>query len=397
MNIGFDASRAFIPSRTGTENYSYQLLKHLAKIDHHNQYLVYLRPNLATQGSTLRGWPKNFKFITIPFKRLWTQVGLAKQTFQDSLDVLFVPAHTLPLIHKPGLKTVLTIHDLGAEYLPKMHQLKQRLYLKFMTNYQIKSATKLIAVSNSTKNDLISQVGVNGKKISVVYEGYDQDLFKPVKSDRLNSIVKQYDLKPKNYFLFVGTIQPRKNLARLILAYEQFLRRGGAEEGSRRLARIPSEVEGEDGRRDTGATGPRRDPHLVLVGNKGWSSEEIYQLPKKLGIGNQVKFLGFVPDQDLPALYSGAQAFLFPSLYEGFGLPVLEAFACGTPVLTSNTSSLPEVAGKAAILVNPTSVEEISKGIAKLTTNHQLTKLGFEQIKKFSWEKAARETLDILM
>ena len=369
MNIGYDASRAFIGNRTGTENYSFQILKNLIQIDQSNKYYIYLRQlassqsvALSTQGDALNN---NLKFIPIPFPRLWTQAGLAKQTFKDHLDVLFIPAHTIPLIRRPGLKTVVTVHDLGAEFLPKTHQIKQRLYLNLMTHHQLKSATHIITVSKATKEDLIKRVGIPEKKITVVYEGYNKELFKPQKGDTLNITLKQFGLKNQEYFLFVGTIQPRKNLARLIEAFAAL----------------------------------NNPPKLILAGSKGWLSDEIYELPKKLGIEDSVKFLGYVPDEKLPALYSGAKAFLFPSLFEGFGLPVLEAMACGCPVLTSNISSLPEVAGKAAILVNPYSVEEIAQGIEEIKTQdtrNKLIKSGFEHVKKFSWEKAARETLLVL-
>jgi len=408
MNIGIDGSRAFTDKKTGTENYSYQLLKHLAQIDHTNTYYIFVR----SQGQALQGvsqefpisrggdergpvewpqrlkgartsngvssrqdpaetWPSNFHFITIPFPRFWTQVGLAKETFfGPKLDVLFVPSHTLPLIRKPGLKTVITVHDLGAEYLPATHQLKQRLYLKLMTNYQLKSATHLIAVSEATKNDLMNKVDIKPEKISVIYEGYNKKLYKPVKGQKLLQTLNRDNLKPQEYFLFIGTIQPRKNLKRLIEAYALFSQ-GQA----------------------------LRKPKLVLVGNKGWLADEIYALPKKLGIEQHVKFLGYVPDEDLPALYSGAIAFLFPSLFEGFGLPILEAMACGCPVLTSNTSSMPEVAGDGAILVNPYSIEQISQNISLLLSQKlrsELTRKGFRQVKSFSWEECARQTLNIL-
>src|SRR3990167_6682608 len=182
MIIGIDGSRAFLKDKTGTENYSYQLLKALAKleqssfsskIDSKNQYIVYLR----TQGDALRGWSGNFKFVELKWPRLWTQVGLARQTFKDKLDILFIPAHTSPLIHRPGLKTVVTVHDLGAEYLPNMHQLKQRLYLKMVTRYQLKNASYLIAVSKATKKHLTEKVGIESKKIKVVYEGVNRELF----------------------------------------------------------------------------------------------------------------------------------------------------------------------------------------------------------------------------
>ncbi len=202
MVIGFDGSRAFISGRTGTENYSYQLLKALAKIDKLNKYLVY------TRVSQKEKFPDNFKFRQIKWLRLWTQGGLAIQTFKDKIDVLFVPAHTLPLIRRPGLKTVVTVHDLGSEYLPSMHQFKQRLYLGFMQKIQLKTATHIIAVSKATKSDIIHKLSIQPSKISVIYEGYNEKLFKPTEKKIL----------PYPYFLFVGTIQPRKNLERLIFA-----------------------------------------------------------------------------------------------------------------------------------------------------------------------------------
>lgn len=349
MIIGYDGSRAFISSKTGTENYSYQLLKTLASIDRSNQYVVYLRPDILHR---VDNWPGNFQFSIINFQFLWTQGGLALQTFKDNLDVLFVPAHTLPIIRRPGLKTVVTVHDLGSEYLPYMHQLKQRLYLSIMQKYQLKTATKIIAVSKATKMDLVKRIGIRSDKIEVVHEGYDKKLFKP-----------HYNLKPKTYYLFVGTVQPRKNLERVIKAFSKF----------------------------------DSDEKLVIVGQKGWMSEEIYKLPEKLRIESRIKFLGYVPEKDLPALYSGAIALVFPSLFEGFGLPILEAQACGCPVITSNLSSMPEVGGKGAIYVNPYSVEGIIRGIREIgEMRKKLIKAGFENIKRFSWEKCARETLKVL-
>ncbi|QQG43103.1 MAG: glycosyltransferase family 4 protein [Candidatus Daviesbacteria bacterium] len=395
MVAGFDGSRAFVKNRTGTENYSYQLLKNLAKIDQKNQYVVYLRPGNEVKEK----WPSNFEFKVLNYPRLWTQIGLAKQTFQDKLDVLFVPAHTLPIVRRPGLKTVVTVHDLGSEFLPKTHQIKQRLYLSFMQQVQLKGATKLIAVSKATKNDLVQKIGLDPKKIEVVYEGFDKNLFKPVKNlsratypelyrrksrdDALVNSLKQFGLRPKEYFLFVGTIQPRKNLERLIKAFGL-------------IARRPV------------ATQPRSAPplttRLVLVGSKGWLSEEIYELPRKLGIEKQVKFLGRVDDEDLPALYSGAIALVFPSLFEGFGLPILEAQACQVPVITSNLSSMPEVAGPpasgGAILVDPYSEKEIANAMIKVINpkvRADLIKKGLQNLKRFSWEKCARETLKVLL
>lgn len=338
MQIGFDGSRAFGKNKTGTENYSYQLLKALTKIDQKNKYIIYDKK-------------------TIPLPWLWTQVGLASRTFLDPLDVLFVPAHTLPLIRKPGLKTVVTVHDLGSEYLPSSHQLKQRLYLSLMQKYQLKTASKIIAVSKATKLDLISRIGIPENKISVIYEGYNKELF-------------HYDTQDNSlrYFLFVGTVQPRKNLERVIKAFAKVNKH-----------------------------------KLLIAGSKGWLSDEIYALPRMLGIEDRVKFLGYVPDKNLSVLYKGAIALVFPSLFEGFGLPILEAQACGCPVITSSISSMPEVAGPpaggGAILVDPYSVETIEDAMIRVQATgvrQQVIKKGLENIKRFSWEKCAKETLEVL-
>ncbi|MBI2337847.1 glycosyltransferase family 4 protein [Candidatus Daviesbacteria bacterium] len=432
MVIGFDGSRVFEGNRTGTENYSYQLLKALAKIDNKNQYIVYVRPSdvilgstersrSATPGSTDSGrapiklglarlaeasakrarmteaknWPRNFAFKVIPWPRFWTQGGLAFQTFKDRLDVLFVPAHTLPLVRRPGLKTVVTVHDLGSEYLPSMHQVKQRVYLGLMQKFQLKTATKIIAVSKATKEDLVKRIGIDPEKVSVIYEGYDRSKFKIQNSKfKIDQTIKKYNLEYQKYFLFVGTVQPRKNLERLIKAFSVIARSETTKQSSQvksqiKIATLPSQT--RVARND--------NVELVIAGSKGWMSDEIYALPKKLGIEEKVKFLGYVPEEDLPALYCGAIALTFPSLFEGFGLPILEAQACGCPVLTSNVSSMPEVAGKGAVYVNPYSVEEIAEGMKKVQSAKckvQSVKAGLENVKRFSWEKCAEETLKVL-
>ncbi len=300
-----------------------------------------------------------------------------------------MPSHTLPLIRKPGLKTVVTVHDLGAEYLPGLHQLKQVLYLKLMTHYQLKSADKIIAVSNATKEDLIKKVGIEENKIQVIYEGVDTNLFKPVEKDIVNSVLRYYNLKPKTYFLFVGTIQPRKNLARLIKAFAKFESRiKNIESSEKTIIHDSSPL------------------ILAIVGAKGWLADEIYELPKQLEMedkqsfsASKVRFLGRIDDRDLPALYSGALALTLPSLFEGFGLPILEAFACECPVLTSNLSSTKEIAKDAAILVDPYNIESIAKSMFRIM-NHEsrieLVKRGLERVKEFSWEKCAKETLAAL-
>ena len=384
MVIGIDGSRAFIERRTGTEEYSYQLLKHLAEIDKKNTYIVYLRPVRSSQLTVHRSdWPKNFKFKLINFPRLWTQVGLAIHTFTDNLDLLFVPSHTLPLFRKPGLKTVMTIHDLGAEYLPSLHQLKQALYLKAITKLQLKSATHLIAVSQATKQDLVDRVGIDPKKVTVIYEGGPtRDKYQET-SDKEEGVMQKFGLERQKYFLFIGTIQPRKNLERLIEAF------------SHQLSAIREKAK----KSENWSLETDDSLKLVLAGNKGWQSAKIYHQPQAMGISDRVLFTGFITDEEKKILLENALALAFPSLFEGFGLPILEAFGSNCPVLTSNISSMPEVAGNAAILVDPYSLESILEGMMRMQNVEfrvKLIKEGHEQLKKFSWEKAARETLNVL-
>ncbi|MDP2671086.1 MAG: glycosyltransferase family 1 protein [bacterium] len=361
MKIGIDASRISIDEKSGTENYSLNLIKALAKIDSKNHYQLYFNhdPKFFELPET------NFASKIIPARKFWTQGRLAAELVLNPVDLLFVPAHTIPILRRPGLKTVVTIHDLGAEYLAAYHKFPDRIYLNWSTAFVANYASHIIAVSEATKKDLVREFKVKEERISVVYEGVDRNFFKKSQPEQVDQVRKKYGLK-KPYFLFVGTIQPRKNLFNLIQAFSE--------------ARVEAD--------------------LVIAGKPGWLFKEIYEAPKKFGIEEKVKFLGFTPTEDLPALYSGALSFVFPSLYEGFGLPLLEAMACACPVLTSNQSSLPEVVGRAGLLVNPRSSKEIAQAIEKLFKDkhlrESLSQKGQERTQNFSWEKTARETLAVL-
>jgi glycosyltransferase involved in cell wall biosynthesis len=361
MKIGIDASKITLAQKTGTENYSFNLLRELLAIDQSNEYILYLRddPPAFALGR------KNVIAKRIPLPRLWTQAGLATEVLFSPPDVLFIPAHTMPVVHRPGLKTVVTIHDLGAEFLQEYHQFPQKLYLNRSTEFVTKFASHLIAVSRATKQDLVTKMSVPEERISVIYEAWDRELFHKPDFAEIENVRSKYNLK-EGYLIFVGTVQPRKNLVRLIEAFSQ--------------AKI-----GLD---------------LVIAGKTGWLAEPIYQAPQKFGVQSRVKFLGHVPNEDLPGLYGGAQALVFPSLYEGFGLPVLEAMACGSAVLTSSSTSLPEVGGEAALYVDPLEVGSIKRGIEAIVINeqlrHRLLAEGIKQVQKFSWQRAARETLGVL-
>jgi glycosyltransferase involved in cell wall biosynthesis len=380
MKIGIDASRAQIKERTGTENYSRNLILALSKIDSKNNYRLYLhRPD-----NEFENLPKNFEKKIIGLPRLWTQIGLAWDVFKKPPDLLFIPAHTLPVIRRPNLKTVVTIHDLGAEFLPGYHALGGREYLLFSTRYAVKNATALIAVSCATKKDLIEKLGADPAKIFVVYEGVDHQIFKPQIEKEIEKVKAKYKISG-DYFLFVGTIQPRKNLVKLIEAFSMVVGQLGnwairKKNPKHSVAQKPNNLQ------------------LVIAGKKGWLADEIYQAPKKFKVEERVKFLDYVDVSDLPALYSGCLAFVLPSLVEGFGLPALEAMACGAPVMLSKVTSLPEIGGNAAFYIVPDNSEKLAEYMMELLNpnmKRKLSALSIAQAKKFSWEKCAKETLKV--
>ncbi len=365
MKIGIDASRACVADWGGQDNYAYYLIKALEKIDLINNYTLF------SHAKPVRRLTKadNFTLKVMKFPRLWTQLRLALETFVMDVDVLFIPVHTIPYFHKPNLKTVVTVHDLSFELMPEYFRFPGRLYLRQYMRYSCQHATHLIAVSEATKHSLRDIYGIEEKRISVVPEGYDQTLFKVLNEKETEKVVTKYKLK-EPYILNVGTIQPRKNIVRLIEAFS--------------IMRKTTEL-----------------PHtLVIVGKPGWKNEDIYTAPARYGVTDAVRFLGHVPDNDLPSLFNRAEIFIYPSLYEGFGLPVIEAMACGTPVITSNVSSLPEAAGDAGVLVDPNNIEEMTSALINLAINpdkrQSMVGRGLKWSRNFMWESAARRTLAVL-
>ena len=362
MIVGFDASRAQLEERAGPENYTYNLLKNLLRVDQKNFYRLYYNPRASNFEPPFGPRASNFELQPISWPKLWTQAGLAFECLRNPPDVLFIPAHTIPLIRRPGLKTVVTIHDVGFQKFLEHHQRRWwRLYGGRISNFAARTATHVIAVSESTKKDLVEKLGVESDKITVVYEGVDHEKFK------VQNARREVD---GEYLLFVGTIQPRKNLVRLIESFSI----------------LASQF-------------PNLD--LIIAGKKGWLADEIYAAPKNFGVGDKVKFLGYVPEDEIVSLMNGALAFVFPSLYEGFGLVVLEAMACGCPVVISNISSLPEVVGDAGVLVDPYSVGDITRGIKRVlglgkTQYQDLVEKGLKRAQKFTWQKAAKETIEVL-
>ena len=360
MLIGIDASRSVAQKRTGTENYSLNLIHRLLALQSDHRYRLYFNrpPNYNLQ-------PTTHNLRIMPFPRLWTHLRLSWEMARRPPDLLFVPAHVLPIVHPR--RSVVTVHDLGYLYYPEAHRLLDRLYLDLSTRHNARAAAHLIADSSATKRDLVERYGVEPDKITVVYPGYDDATFQPVRDEEAIEAVRARYGIAGDYILFIGTLQPRKNLIRLIEAYWKL---------------------------------ETRSWKLVIAGKKGWLYREIFRQVEELELERRVVFTGYVPEGELPALLSRARLFVFPSLYEGFGLPVLEALACGTPVVCSNSSSLPEAAGAAAVLVDPLDVEGLAAAMERVLSDEELrVKLiehGFEQVRKFSWERCARETLDVL-
>jgi glycosyltransferase involved in cell wall biosynthesis len=358
MRIAIDASRTTLARRTGTERYALDLLHALLAVETPNQFTLYFRD---TPPAGLFPDQPNVTQRVIPLGRLWTHLRLAGALWQDRPDVTFVPAHTLPLAF-PG-PAVVTVHDLGYRFFPKAHPAWSRRYLHWSTRWSARRAAVILADSGATRYDLTKVYGVQPDRIKVVYPGINPALTRVTDDTILTHVRERYNL-PDRYLFFIGTLQPRKNIARLVQAYA--------------------------------ASGLHRDGiGLVLAGARGWLYDGLWtaDVPGVLETG-------YVEDADVAALYSGALALVFPSLYEGFGFPVLEAMQCGTPVITSTTSSLPELAGEAAIRVVPRDVDAIAEAMRRVVEDAdlraRLIAAGYQQVTRFTWEQAARATLDAL-
>ncbi len=358
MIIGIEAERANNPQKTGVEHYAQQLILHLAEIDRANQYVLYLR---SRPESWFGGLPSNFKVKVMPFPIFWTQLRISWEIFFHPVDVLMIPASALPLLHPK--RAVVTIHDIGWRYFPSSFTWFMRNFLEWSTRFAVKHASTIIAVSESTKADLIKFYKVDAKKIVVVHHGYsigESDV-----SERRSIGVSL----PEKYILFLSTLQPRKNLAGLI-------------DGFRLLKQEHPEL-----------------PHqLVVAGKPGWKFESI--LSKIDENKDIVVYLNYVADEQRLSLLKQADLLVLPSLYEGFGMQILEAFAANVPVAASNVSSMPEVAGEAAVYFGPHNIQEIKKAIKSVLLDtrlaEKLKQKGKERLRQFSWEKCAAETLEVL-
>lgn len=364
--FGIDASRAARAHRTGTETYSLELIKALAKLASPRRYFRLYAPHPPQPTD----WPASpyVETCIIPWPRLWTHLRLAAEMQLHPPATLFVPAHVLPL-YCP-VPAVVTVHDLGYLHYPDAHRRFDRWYLDWTTRRHTHLAHHIVADSLATKNDLVEFYGAKPGSITVVYLGRDETLASVKDLGVIVAAKAKYQLNG-DYLLYLGTLQPRKNLLRLVEAFHRAV-----------------------------TSLQNQDLKLVIAGRQGWLYADIFESVQRLGLAGQVLFPGYIAETDKPALLSGALAYVFPSLYEGFGLPVLEAMACGAPVLTSNCSSLPEVAGQAALLVDPHDTTRMAEALVRIITDAdlrgQLIERGYRQIRQFSWAKAAEQVLEIL-
>lgn len=360
--FGYDKSSG-LPIRVGSGQYCFELLVNLNKVDRKNNYLIYL-PREPTKDMPAES--KNWKYKVIGARKAWTLTSLSFELLkkQSNPDVFFSPTHYLPF-SSPS-KSVISILDVSYLHFPNMFAKKDLYQLKLWGRYSISKAKKIITISESSKSDIIKKYAVSPEKVEVVYPGTKQVSSIKYEVLSMDELEKKFGIRGK-FILFVGTLQPRKNIARLIEAFAKL---------------------SED------------NLQLVIVGKKGWQFEDILNAPRKFDIENQVKFLHEVSDEDLPSFYKNALMFILPSLYEGFGLPILEAMKYGCPVITSNVSSLPEAGGNAALYVDPKNVDDIASKMQKLLEDKSLREAliskGYKQVEKFSWEKSAQETLAVL-
>jgi glycosyltransferase involved in cell wall biosynthesis len=421
MKIGIDASRANKEHKTGTEWYSYYLIRWLAKLDDKNEYILYTDKPL-TKGlldlssdqyylnnkeeehgfdkkgcQIIKSKHNNFKakVLKSPCKYFWTQLRLSLEMLFNRVDVLFIPSHTLPIIHPKN--SLVTLHDIGFEVNTSLYdseliisggigRLINRVikiftfgkygasaidYLRWSTNYALRKAKKIISVSNFSKQEIVDIYNIDSSKISVVHNGYNKFLYKKnTDLDYEKEILTQYGIE-KPYFFYVGRIEKKKNIPRLIDCFAQ----------------IKTKDESIKEK-------------LVLVGDASFGYDETKYIITSFDMNNEVVMPGWVRECHLPIIYSGATAFVFPSNYEGFGIPLLQAMACEVPIIASKSSSIPEVVADAAILVDPDDTDAIIDSLRNIATNEKLREelinKGKKRIQKFSWEITAINTLKVI-
>jgi glycosyltransferase involved in cell wall biosynthesis len=363
MKIGIDI-RETANEKTGKGYYAFHLIKALLSLDNENEYVLYSNQEISTYDNF-----DNATVIIINKKGLFWHKKVLSDAYKEGLKIFIAPtSYIIPALHNSNkIKVLMTVHDLVAFLFPENHNKKAIITEKLTLKRALKKVKKVLSVSKNTKQDLIENFGIKESIIEIIHNAASGS-FGIIEKDQCEELRKVMNL-PKEFIFSVGTIEPRKNYKSLIEAFAKI------------------------------------KPHhpntkLVIAGKKGWKSEGIYKMIDELGLKGDIHFLGYVTEDELAKLYNLAKIFAYPSLYEGFGIPPLEAMKCGCPVVTSNISSLPEVVGDAAFLIDPNSVEDIKNALHKLLSTpslmEELKNKGLEQYKKFSWETSARKLLAII-
>ncbi|KKU26463.1 MAG: Glycosyl transferase group 1 [Microgenomates group bacterium GW2011_GWA2_46_16] len=365
LRIGIDINEANVAQRVGTGQYCYHVLKHGNKREDINFHLYHRDP----LQNDLPPENEHWHYHRIGPTRGWIRFGLplyllTHHSASRRNDVFWSPAHYAPIY--TGCPSVVTIHDLAYEYFPDLFLPSDLYKLKHWSLAAARSATRMIAVSQATKHDLVKLYDIPEDKITVVHNGYDSDIFNLTqKADE--KILSNYHLSPNSYLLFLGTIQPRKNAIKLVQAFHLL--------------------------RESGYKGK-----LVIAGSIGWLADETLAVIKDSPDAGDIVLTDYVSDQTRKALYSFADVYVLPSFYEGFGVPAIEAMACGTPVAVANNSSLPEVVGDAGLFFNAADPADIARAITEIKSDREhWVKKGLARAKVFSWAKCAKETLDVLL
>jgi glycosyltransferase involved in cell wall biosynthesis len=374
MRIGIDYTAA-VRQGGGIGRYTRNLIRALAELDRDTQYTLFAAGGWG-EGDGLGGWPDNYRVRSVPLSDRWTTILWQRLRLPVPIQVITGP---LNLFHSPDFvlppvgrtPAILTVHDLSFLRVPQFFVPGFCRYLEGAVSRAVGRARHVLADSESTRRDLIELLAVAPERVTVIYPGVEPR-FRPIQDAAvLDRVRARYSL-PERFILGLGTLQPRKNFDGLMEAFGRLLAARGDE----------PEIAGL---------------HLVIAGGKGWMYEDTLALPERLGLGTKVHFLGFVDDADLPALYNLAAVLAFPSWYEGFGIPVLEAMACGTLVVAADNSSLPEVVGEAALMVDAAGTDALAEALARLvldsTVRERLVSAGRKQAQLFTWPAAAQQLL----
>jgi glycosyltransferase involved in cell wall biosynthesis len=369
--IGIDASRANARERTGTEWYSYQLIQALKKFQLPGlEYVLYSKKFLQ---DGLEEFPPGWegKILYWRSQRFWNQFRLSWELWRHPVDLFFQPTHTLPIFAPKRMIT--TLHDIGFERLPKLYRPAELRYHRYSAQLAVKRANRILTVSEFSKREILERYKLPPERVTVTPLAVDPARYRPdIGEDSKDVVLTKYRLS-RPFLIFVGRVEEKKNIVNLVHAFSLFKSRRGV-----------------------------GDPvKLLLVGSHGFGIERIKKSIAANKIENSVVMPGYVPEADVPALIAAARLLLLPSWYEGFGLPILQAQACGTPVVASSAASMPEVGGQAALYAKPDEPESLAQAMKTLmdesSTWERCRALGLENVKRFSWAETARLTLNAFL